>query len=230
MALELRPKMSFVTAFVGMFVSPYETLNLLLYKGEPVKGAHFLLWLIIVVLAPPVALYLRDSRLMYRVDVLACLFLLVFLSLFFFIFLENILLRITKIKIPVKVLMHISCYCLSTVSLVIIGIYLINYWSGSGDLANLSFIPQGAARIDPTLIRYTSTIVNSGGLIMILQFTLAVRSYTGTIWTTSFFTALLALGPLSVSVVLSLLLAEKLHPGFIDLMNSVYRAPILVMN
>ncbi|MCB0336806.1 MAG: hypothetical protein KDD62_10895 [Bdellovibrionales bacterium] len=222
---ELRT-ISFPTAMLGLFIAPADTMSALIQGGVARKGILFLFFFFVILFGPFVTWYLISGKFMYKPEVVLCLTLFVLLTLFVFVFCEKALLWLLAVKIPIVTLTHIACYCLSSLMLSVLLIYGLNYWASGGEsIEYLTFFPQGFARMGEKQAGYLPMLLNLGSVYMGIQFCAGLRVAGNLLWTSAFFITILSLIPFLSGVVLSLLLAEQVYPGFIELMRTTYSMP-----
>jgi len=216
--------LNFVQSFLGLVFRPLATVEKLFKEPRPHHAVGLILIFLLTVLVPAVTSVHIHGKLMYQPLSVVSLLLVLILTLIYFVFIESFFLTVFSVNVSISGLAQAVVFCLAPLTVIIWGMYAINYIT-NGTLTLVTFVLSGEAALDDKFINAVPYIINIGFFVTLLILHQAIRLMGDLFFTNAFILALFSIFPLHLALILAVLSANAIQPGTIDIFIQLIYAP-----
>ena len=224
-----RHEISFLAAFLGLVIAPYETTETLLTMPRPKYGLRVVLTLFMTILIPIAAQMHYYQRNLYHPKAIASLMIVIILTIVIFTLLENVFLRIIGIKVNLAKLTSTVCYSIAPLVVLIWIMYLLNYLA-TGNLSFLTIVLNGQAAEDQSYTNVIPWALTFGVGATFFVFFFAIRFLGDLFFTNALIITFLSLIPFYAAFVVGVLCGELINPGTLESLRDMLETPMSMIN
>ena len=219
-----KTSIGFISALLGLCLSPGETTKKLFNDNPPRYGLPILLSFYLIIIVPVFIQSATLGMLMYHEKALAAVLIVPTLTVVLFVFLEKLFLKILSINVSMNCLATAVCYSLVPFMGIFITMYVLNYLA-SGSIAYLTIVLNGYAAQEVAYKQIVPWVAKGGVATSFIVFFCSLRALGNLYTLNAICASVLSIVPLLASFYTAIYAANILLKGLSGVFMEILSTP-----